>query len=69
MKPTLFQYFWKNTKWVIAFLFGTNLLFYLLLRQGRFDIDSFRFWFWLTVAIFIISVIGTMIHYNKTFRK
>lgn len=62
-------YYAKNSVWLLVFIIGSNLLFWTLYAVGRFDKQSALFWFWLTTGIFTVSVIGSLIQFNKTQKR
>jgi len=70
MKPTLFQFYIKNSAKLIAFIVGANIASVLLYYFANIEWDktAVQAVFWAGVVIFIISLVGTMIHYNRTFK-
>lgn len=68
-KPTFRQFYGKNSIWLLVFIIGSNLLFWTLYALNRFDKQSAVIWFWITATMFVVSVIGSLIHYNKTYPK
>jgi hypothetical protein len=68
-KPTFRAFYGKNSIWLLVFLIGSNLLFWTLYAVNWFDKLSAVIWFWISAGIFVISIIGSLIHYNKTYPK
>lgn len=67
-KPPFRTFYGKNSKWLLAFIIGGNLLSFILFKTwDSWDITAFRFTFWMGTGIFIVSLVGSLIHYRNTF--
>lgn len=68
-KPPFRVYYGRNAKWLLIFLIGTNITTFILTKIRFFDVQTFQIWFWICTALFIVSIVGSLIEYGKTYHK
>lgn len=57
---TFAKHFWKNT-WHLTLFVLVNIIVAFVLKAAL--------WFWIVVGVWLVALIGSLIHYNKTIRK